>query len=129
MTLVPMSIAVVGADYPNRRGPARRFEISLCTPGEPIELRREPANKADPLAVAVFTSRNIQIGYLPAERCGRIGAMIARGVPVRAVFQAAARCGAYIRVTFDGSEPVLPNACHAPPSPPEFWPDEIYPDE
>lgn len=108
MPLPSMSLAVVGADYPNRRGPGRRFEISLCKPGEPVELVPEPNNPADPRAVAVFSCRGVQLGYLSAERCGRIGRLLRQGRQVRAIFQDAASWGAVIRVSFDGETPTLP---------------------
>jgi hypothetical protein len=41
------SLAIVGIDYPNKRGPGRRFELEICKPGEPIELRPEPDNPFD----------------------------------------------------------------------------------
>lgn len=42
--------------------------MMLCEPGDPIELCREPKNKHDKHAVAVFTDRGTQLGYLTAER-------------------------------------------------------------
>ncbi len=130
MTLAPLSLSVVGSDYPNKRGPGRRFETALCEPGEPVELIPEPKNPADPRAVAVFSARGIQIGYLTAERCGRIGQLIRQGVEVRAIFQQATPRGAIIRAAFDGEPPELPTP-HQPKAPaaPEFWPDEVWPDE
>ena len=87
MPLTALSLAVVGADHPNKRGPGRRFEIEICAPGEPVELILEPNNPADPRAVAVFSVRGVQIGYLSAERCGWIGGMIRIGREPRAIFQ------------------------------------------
>jgi len=125
-----MSLAVVGADYPNKRGPGRRFEIEICRPGEPVELRPEPKNPADPRAVAVFTCRAVQIGYLSAERCGWIGAMLADGRALRAIFQRKSSFGAVIRVAFDGEEPALPKeAPERPDDTTDFWPDPIPPDD
>jgi len=121
------SLAVVGADYPNKRGPGRRFEIALCTPGEPIEPRPEPKNPADERAVAVYSCRGVQIGYLSAERCGRIGQLIRAGRVVTAVFQQPTRYGAVIRIALDGAVPVLPPARESQPEP-EWWPDEEWPD-
>lgn len=121
-------MAVVGANYPNKRGPSRRFEIALCQPGEAVTLIPEPDNVADERAVAVFSARGIQIGYLTAERCGRISQMIRSGRIVTAVFQEGAPFGAVIRVAFDADEPVLPPKRFADPEP-EWWPDEEYPDE
>jgi hypothetical protein len=121
---------VVGVDFPNQRGPGRRFEIAMCKPGEPVELVPEPRNKADSRAVAVLSARGVQIGYLTAERCGRIGALIREGREMSAIFQRAAEYGAVIRVAFDGEEPTLP-----PEKPPADeatdeapWIDETYPD-
>lgn len=132
MSLKPFSLAVVGTDHPNKRGPTRRFELQLCRPGEPIELRREPRNPADPRAVAVYSCRGIQIGYIPAERAQWIGSMIDYGRELRAVFQMRTGYGAAIRVAFDGDEPTiegLPTEAPKPAREPEFYPDEIYPDE
>lgn len=104
-----MSVAVVGAQFPNADGSNRRFEILLCKPGEPVELRPEPRNKADPNAIAVLSCRGVQLGYLSAERAPRIGALLGER-EVQAVFQRAADFGAWIRVAFDGEAPVLTDA-------------------
>jgi len=85
--LPQISLAVVGADYPNTRGPGRRFEIALCRPGDPVRIEPEPRNPADPRAVAVYSERDVKLGYLSAERCGRIGALSKQGRDVSAVFQ------------------------------------------
>lgn len=107
MSRPSMSLVVVGADYPNKRGPARRFEIAMCTPGEPVELRREPKNPADSRAIGVYSERGIQIGYIRAEQAQWVGGRLET---VRAIFQSSEPWGAAIRVTFDGSEPTLPVA-------------------
>lgn len=131
MPIQALSLAVVGADYPNKRGPGRRFEIELCKAGEPVQLVREPKNPADPRAVAVFSCRGVQIGYLTAERCGWIGSMIEEGRPISAVFQRRSTYGAIIRAAFDGEEPALPDE----PTPNHagddsgFVPDFIPPDD
>ena len=77
----------------------------MCVPGEPVELRREPKNPADSRAIGVYSTRGIQIGYVPAEQAQWIGGQLGE---IRAIFQRADTFGAVIRVTFDGSEPVLP---------------------
>lgn len=109
MPLPALSLAVVGADYENdgKKRSNRRFEILLCKPGDPVHLLPEPKNKADSNAVAVFSERGIQIGYVTAERCGRIGAIIREGRDVQAVFQVEAPYGCVIRVAFDGEVPVV----------------------
>lgn len=128
-----LSIAVVGADFPNKRGPARRFEIALCKPGERIELRPEPRNPADARAVAVFSARGIQIGYVPAERAALVGAALREGL-MTAIFQSASSWGATVRASLDGSEPALPavDDSRAEVWPPpgsddaDWWPDEEW---
>lgn len=127
-----LSLAVVGIDYENKRGPSRRFETSLCLPGEPVDLVPEPRNPADPRAVKVVSDRGIQIGYLTAERCGWIKSLIERGDDVRSVFQVATHWGAWIRVSLDGSEPILPPPAEATESSSDdsgFYPDPIWDDD
>jgi len=104
-----MSLAVVGAAFPSADGSNRQFEILLCTPGEAVELLPEPKNKFDEHAVAVYSCRNVQIGYLSAERASRIGTLLGEH-EVHAVFQRKADFGAWIRVSFDGSTPKLTDA-------------------
>lgn len=129
------SLAIVGAGFPNKKGPSRLFELNLCRPGEPIELRPEPKNPADERAIAVYSKRGIQVGYLTAERAPWIGAMIKHGREVRAIFQAQTRFGAWIRIAFDGEHPVLPadnrleeavDAGFADDPAPDFYPDEDW---
>ncbi len=129
--LASITLAVVGAPFPNPDGSNRHFEIRLCRPGDPVELRPEPSNKKDPRAVAVYSSRGVQIGYLSAERCGRIGAIIRSGREVQAIFQAESHFGAYVRVAFDGEEPVATPPRDEPPAEPEsgWFPDEVWPDD
>lgn len=130
-TLPPISLAVVGAPFPNADGSNRRFEIRRCKRGEAIELRPEPKNRRDPRAVAVFSRRGVQMGYLTAERCGRIGGLIRAGREVRAVFQAETEFGAWIRVAFDGAEPIVgPREEPLFEEPQGGWfPDEVWPDD
>ena len=128
-----LSLAVVGADHPNKRGPGRRFEIAMCEPGEPVELRPEPKNPFDPNAIAVYSMRGIQIGYIRAERAPMMNTAMRR-TPVRAIFQQTEQWGATIRAHLDGSEPILPTAAdhhHSDWPPPgsedaDWWPDEDH---
>ncbi|WP_257558424.1 HIRAN domain-containing protein [Sphingobium sp. CFD-2] len=136
-----LSLEVVGALYPNADGSNRLFELRMLNPGDGISLIPEPTNKADPLAVAVFSFRGFQIGYLSAERCGWIGGKIRQGHDIRAIFQRGTRDGALIRVHLDGGIPTLPSPlppgvwtedeCYACSVDPEsgFWPDYIPPDD
>ncbi|PTD19924.1 hypothetical protein CV103_12100 [Sphingomonas fennica] len=128
-----LSLAVVGADYPNRRGPTRRFEIAICAPGDPVDLLAEPNNPADPRAVAVFSARGVQLGYITAERCGWISGMFARGCEIHAIFQQRTSYGCVIRIAFNGEHPTLPPSNNPRTQPADndsgFWPDYIPPDE
>lgn len=125
-----LSVAVVGLPYPNRRGVSRRFEAQLCAPGEPVELRPEPENKHDRWAVAVYSCRGMQIGYVNAEKAAWIGGMIRQGREIAAIFQGMAHSTAWVRVAFDGEQPTLPPQ-RAPDEPEDesgFCPDPIYDD-
>lgn len=130
-----LSLAVVGADYPNKRGPGRRFELNICRPGERVHLVPEPKNPADSRAVAVYSSRDVQIGYLTAERAPWIGSMLGGGREISAIFQKQTRSGAWVRVAFDGEEPVLlPDRGEDQAGErdeeqaQDFWPDPDWPD-
>lgn len=135
MPLPAQSLAVVGARFDNKKGPTRRFEIELCRPGEPIELRPEPKNLADERAVAVYSMRGIQIGYIKAERAAWIGGMIRQGREMAVIFQESTSWGAVVRVAFDGEVPTLSAkregdeyGAGADDSDVDFWPDEEWPD-
>ena len=132
MTPRQLSLAVVGADHPNRKGPTRRFEIAITKPGESVELVREPRNPADERAVAVFSQRGVQLGYLSAERAPWIGGMLLGGRQIIAIFQRATDYGAVIRIALDGARPALPDGCEDVAREADtsgFVPDEIWPDD
>ncbi len=129
-----LSLAVVGANHPNARGPSRRFGLNLCRPGDPVQFKLEPKNPADPYAVAVFSERDIKLGYLTAERAPWIGGMIRAGREIEAIFQQQTSYGAVIRIAFDGAAPELPAAGREmvddDQQPDSGWyPDEIWPDD
>lgn len=96
-----------------------------------VRLEREPKNPVDPHAVAVFSVRGVHLGYLRAEQAPWIGGMIVNGREVVAVFQRAADFGCWIRVAFDGEHPSIEDVTEAPSKEiePDWYPDEIYPDE
>ncbi|WP_165356529.1 HIRAN domain-containing protein [Sphingosinicella sp. BN140058] len=103
-----LSLIIVGVAYPNRDGGNRQFEVAMCTPGEPVTLVPEPTNKADPAAVAVYSCRGVQIGYLSAERCVWIGGKLRQGQEMKAIFQEGSSRRAVIRLNLDGHDPALP---------------------
>ena len=126
------SLAVVGADYPNKDGGNRRSEIAFCNPGEPVELRPEPRNPHDEHAIAVFTIRGFQIGYLPSERAVVVGGLMRDGHIINAIFQDLATYGAVLRAAVDAA-PVLPEPKPIKEMRPiydwESGTDEVWPDE
>ncbi len=124
-----VSLAIVGIKYPNLRGPTRMFELKLCTPGEPVKLRPEPNNKHDEHAIAVFSCRGVQLGYLPSERAVWIGTLARQGHEHTAIFQGLTETVGWIRVAFDGETPTLPAQREEQPVGDDFWPDEVWPDE
>jgi hypothetical protein len=80
----PLRLNVVGGFYDNADGSSRQAETCKLKAGDPVELRREPGNKFDPSAVAVFSERGVQIGYLGEQRTAWIGSKIDKGIAVRA---------------------------------------------
>ena len=109
------------------------MEILLCAPGDRVTLRREPKNPHDPNAIGVWSPRDIQMGYISAERAPLIGRRM-QAESVVAVFQAMTASGAYIRIRFGDGEPTLPPPMldTAPVSAPVrrgHDPDGFYPDD
>jgi hypothetical protein len=129
MPITALSLAVVGADFQNRKGPTRRFEIAMCRPAEPVLLVPEPKNPADPRAIQVVSQRGIVMGYISAERCGWIGSLIAQGKDLQPMFQEATAFGAIIRISLDANSPDLPPEREPANHDHDWWPDEIPPDE
>lgn len=120
------TLAVVGIPYLNADGSSRLFELRLCSPGDPIELRPEPKNKHDPHAIGVWRTGGGQLGYLTFERAGWIGRRLQAEDSV-AVFQGAVGSAAYIRVRFGGGAPTLPPVVEQQPEQ-RAWNDDFYPD-
>lgn len=123
---VQISLPIVGVDYPNKRGPTRRFALQMCQPGDRVDLRCEPNNPADPHAIAVFSAQGVQIGYLPAERAPYVGLRMRRG-DVSAIFQQLTLQGGAVRIAFDGEIPTLPPQSDKTQDR-DWWPDEEWPE-
>lgn len=127
-----MTLPVVGAPYINRDKSSRQFEILLCAPGDPLTLIHDAKNRYDEHAVAVFSERGVQIGYITAERSPHIVQLLRDGHELSAVFQAQTRWGAFARIGVD--EPaILPKVKPLPKdgSDPDsgFYPDWLPPDD
>jgi hypothetical protein len=132
MPIQHLSLAIVGMRHENRRRKGmptghRQSEILMSSPGEIVELRAEPDNPVDGNAVAAYSARGVQIGYVRGERTAILRAAWRNGREVRAIFQEAVPFGAIVRVAFDGLDPVLPvrDPAPAPIDDGDFWPDEI----
>jgi hypothetical protein len=117
----PQSLAIVGIDYPNAKGPTRRFELEICRPGEPV----------DEHAIAVYSCRGIQLGYIKSERAVFIGTLWRQGHTSAAIFQALDTSCGWIRIAFDGDSPALPAFDREESGPIDdgFFPDPIYDDD
>lgn len=126
-----LSLAVVGIGFPNADGSNRQSEALFCQPGEAVELRPEPKNEHDEYAVAVFSARGVQLGYLTAERAPWIGAKLKAGEEYSAIFQEAQPTATIIRARFGGGTPTLPGSGAPPIERPRREPrrqDDFYPD-
>lgn len=128
MTLAQRTLAVVGANHM----PGVGFEITMCRPCELVQLVPEPENEADENAIAVYSARNVQIGYLPSERAAFLIKVLKGGETIRAVFQEPTPWGCYIRMSFDGSVPILPEKVQGSVQEidpePDWYPDEEWPE-
>lgn len=108
MAIEELSVAIVGADYPNKDGGNRRTEIAFCDRGEPLELRPEPKSPHDEHAVAVFSARQFQIGYVASARAVFLKRLLKDGHELFAVFQDVAPWGAVARIGVDRDPGNLP---------------------
>lgn len=110
------SLPICGERFDNEDGTSRQEELRKCSPGDLVELVREPDNPHDPLAVAVVTERGVRVGYLSRERAGWIGSKIDRGYDVRAIIERVkgatlkgSALGLVLRLNMEGEEPELPD--------------------
>ncbi|WP_380786345.1 HIRAN domain-containing protein [Sphingomonas sp. R86521] len=103
-----LATSTVGIDFsnPDKSKSNRRLEIMLCAPGGPVDLRPEPNNEFDSNAIAVWSDRGVQMGYVSAERVPLIGKRMQLD-EVAAVFEGLAHSGTYIRLRFEGGLPIL----------------------
>lgn len=124
-----ITLPIVGSEHPNKspRAPTRLFAISLTEPGDPVTLRLEPDNPYDEHAVAVDNAAGMMMGYIPANRAVYVGMQIRRG-SAAAIFQGRTDRGGFIRIAFDGEEPVLPPEPADPIATEDWHPDPEYPD-
>lgn len=105
-------LRLVGGRFDNRDGTNRQEELARCSVGETVELQREPTNPVDPGAVAVYSCRQVQIGYLKADRAAWMRGKIDAGYEIRASIGRLTGgegtgfpLGAVLVVNMDGEEP------------------------
>jgi hypothetical protein len=105
-----LTTSIVGINFPNedKSKSKRCMECMLCAPGDAVELRLELTNLFDNNAVAIFSERGTQLGYVSAERAPLIGKRMNEGEAI-AVFQAMHGSSAYIQtVRRRGAYPARP---------------------
>lgn len=78
-TLPLGEVPVVGTKYH-----ATARVAALLLPGQPLQLRRDSANRHDPYAIAVHTPEGEQLGWLPRGDARRIAPMLDAGGQIRA---------------------------------------------
>lgn len=81
------SLPACGELFDNDDGTSRQDELRRCESGELLDLVREPDNPHDRLAVGIFTTRGVRVGYLRRDRAQWIGSKIDRGYEVRAIIE------------------------------------------
>ena len=65
---------IAGVSFPNPDGSSRQEIIPTLEPGQELTLKREPKNKFDKNAIAIYAGKK-QVGYIPAK-----GAVVLIGV-------------------------------------------------
>jgi len=63
---------LVGEAQKNPDGRSRQLELQSCQPGEQVKLVREPQNPYDEFAIAVYSNRSVQIGYMRKEHAKEV---------------------------------------------------------
>lgn len=77
------TIHVVGESYRNTDGRSRQAILRNISPGEAVQLVREPHNKHDPDAIAVHV-RGGQVGYVGSDYLGWLTPLLDAGKEVQA---------------------------------------------
>lgn len=74
-----VKLKVVGVTFTNEDGIDRQFTISKLNKGDNITLRREPHNKYDVNAIAVWSDIG-QVGYIAKDYSSIIAPMMDNGI-------------------------------------------------
>ncbi|MGE4324260.1 MAG: HIRAN domain-containing protein [Sphingobium sp.] len=73
------TIGIVGESHKNSDGTSRQAEIKRCNDGDFVDLRKEPDNPHDKLAVAAISENGRCIGYISRDQNEWIGQKIDDG--------------------------------------------------
>lgn len=68
----------------NPDGRSRQEELRRCLPGEPVQLRRELGNPADPNGITVLSARGVPIGRLTRQYATLLRPLLDSGRQYRA---------------------------------------------
>lgn len=60
-------VRIAGVSYKNSEGTSRQKILKKCNIGECLIIKREPKNRYDPNAIAIFRQNGEQLGYIPRE--------------------------------------------------------------
>ncbi|HEY0625938.1 MAG TPA: HIRAN domain-containing protein [Allosphingosinicella sp.] len=106
-----------GEAQQNPDGHNRQEELLIAEPGEPVRLKREPDNHADPNAILVLSARGVPIGYVNRTDAPAIASAMDGGRTCRAKLHCVRggiagypNYGARISIAWDGrpEHPHLP---------------------
>jgi len=73
--MTDVATQVVGSSFAGKDASSKIYRM---TPGTPLRLEREPGNKHDRNAVAVYVNRS-RVGYLPATVAASVASIIDGG--------------------------------------------------
>jgi len=79
-SVVLLETWVAGFRY--HQGPRVQHRLRV---GQPLVLRREPANPYDDRAIALYTGDGVKLGYVPRVDNSVLATMLDQGVPLKAV--------------------------------------------
>ena len=75
---------IAGVSKRNSDGTKRQDILGRCEEGERLLLLREPENRYDPDAIAVFRATHEQVGYVPGDVAFRLGQQMDSGLTAMA---------------------------------------------
>ena len=73
------TVGIVGESKRNRDGSSRQKAIKRCNDGESIQLRPEPDNAYDGMAIAAYSQRDECLGYISRDHNRWIGDKLKTG--------------------------------------------------